>query len=184
MATISTKILVKFIMNKIMKRYFHFIVVLFFPLVTHGEISNAEQTNLQVSPFTQTVFEKLKGQYQGKKWLTLLWSVDCPPCMKELALVQKLQQQKPGLAIVIVNVDTHENSEQQRDEILLHFDLTQHKHLYFRDGLEDQSRYYIDPQWFGELPRSYFIDEAGFFHGKSGLVSKTLLEQWLLTANH
>lgn len=182
MATISAKTLDQFIMSRIMNKYFYLIALLFFPQVTHAEISNAEQTNLQVSPFTQTVFEKIKEQYQGKKWLTLLWSVDCPPCMKELALVQKLQQKNKGLAIVIVNVDTHENSKQQRDEILLHFNLAQHKHLYFRDGSEDQSRYYIDPQWFGELPRSYFIDEAGFFHGKSGLVSKTLLEQWLLTA--
>ncbi len=184
MAAISARTLVKFIMNKIMNRHFYFIVLLFSVQAAHAEISNAEQTSLQVSPFTQTAFEKIKAQYQGKKWLTLLWSVDCPPCMKELALVQTLQQKKQGLAIVIVNVDTHENSNQQRDEILLHFDLAQHKHLYFRDGLEDQSRYYIDPQWFGELPRSYFIDKSGAFHGKSGLVSKTLLEQWLLKANH
>lgn len=149
-----------------------------------AQISNAQRITLQAEPFTQVAFDEIKAKYQGRKWLTLLWSVDCPPCMKELALVQNLQQQKKDIAVVIINVDTYENSEQQRDEILLHFYLTQQKHLYFQENLEDQSRYHIDPQWFGELPRSYFIDEAGIFHGKSGLVSKELLSKWLLTPSH
>ena len=89
---------------------------------------------------------------------------------------------KKDLAVVIINVDTHENSKEERNEILESFELTQRTNLYFREGLADQSRYFIDPQWFGELPRSYFIDETGVFHGKSGLVSKALLAQWLLPA--
>jgi len=94
--------------------------------------------------------------------------------------VQTLQQQQSELAIVIINVDTYEDSEQQRDKILAHFNLMSQTNLHFSDGLEDHSRYLIDPQWFGELPRSYFIDEVGTFHGKSGLASKTLLEKWLI----
>jgi len=158
------------------------IYILTLLLLVISYISNAKPLTLHSEPFTQAVFEQIKKQYQGKKWLTLLWSVDCPPCMKELALIQALQQQKKHLAVVVINVDTHENSEQQREEILQHFELSQQTHLFFRDGFEDQSRYLIDPQWYGELPRSYFIDEAGAFHGKSGLVSKLLLDKWLLAS--
>jgi len=132
--------------------------------------------------FNLTIYEEVKEEYQGQKWLTLLWSVDCPPCMKELAIVQKLQEKQHELAIVIINVDTYEDSDQQRDKILANFNLASQTNLHFSEGLEDQSRYLIDPLWFGELPRSYFIDEAGLFHGKSGLASKQLLEKWLIVA--
>lgn len=104
--------------------------------------------------------------------------------MKELALVQTLLQQKMDLAVVMINVDSDENSTQQRQDILQQFSLTGLRHFYFRDGFEDHSGYLIDPQWFGELPRSYFVDEAGVLHGKSGLVAKALLEQWLLVDNN
>jgi len=162
-----------------------------FALLFIAQISSAEQVALKTQSrlesepinsqvFDSAIYEETKQRYQGKKWLTLLWSVDCPPCMKELAIVQTLQQQQSELAIVIINVDTYEDSEQQRDKILAHFNLMSQTNLHFSDGLEDHSRYLIDPHWFGELPRSYFIDEAGISHGKSGLASKVLLEKWLL----
>ncbi len=142
----------------------------------------AKSKHINSQAFDSAIYKDIKKNYQGKKWLTLLWSVDCPPCMKELAIVQSLQQQQRELAIVIINVDTYEESEQQRDKILAHFNLASQTNLHFSEGLVDQSRYLIDPHWFGELPRSYFIDEAGTFHGKSGLASKQLLEKWLIVA--
>jgi len=168
-------------MNKTISKCLLTLWLLIIAQLSTVQVVNAQQIILPAEPFSQVAFDKMKVKYQGKKWLTLLWSVDCPPCMKELALVQKLQQQKNDIAVVIINVDTYENSKQQRDEVLLAFDLIQRTNLYFQEGLEDQSRYHIDPQWFGELPRSYFIDEKGTFHGKSGLVSKKLLDKWLLT---
>ena len=188
MATLSTRALVEFIMNVLINIKLLAIVLIIISQLTHVQASSVQLDKnqslvLPIQPFTPAAFEKLKEQYQGQKWLTLLWSVDCPPCMKELALVQSLQQQKSDLLVVIINVDTYDNSKEERDEILESFELAQRTNLYFRDWLADQSRYLIDPQWFGELPRSYFIDEKGVFHGKSGLVSKALLEQWLLTAN-
>ena len=175
MATISTRTLAKSVMKKLIQICTSIILALLF--VAN---SNAQQPALDLQAFNKQAFEQVKQKYHGNKWLVLLWSVDCPPCMKELALVQKLQQQKQDLAVVIINVDTGEESASQRREIIRHFDLTNQLHLYFREGLEDHSRFLIDPQWFGELPRSYFIDEAGKFHGKSGLVAKELLQKWLL----
>ena len=131
--------------------------------------------------FNKGQLATLKTQNMGKQWLMLLWSVDCPPCMKELALVQKLQQKQKNLAVVIINTDTEESSEQERADIIKHFKLMNLKNFHFTQGQEAQQRYQVDPQWFGELPRSYFIDEQGKFHGKSGLIAEELLTQWLLT---
>ncbi len=143
--------------------------------------SMAKQKATAFKAFNPQTFAQIKQQYYGQKWLLILWSVECPPCMKELALVKTLQQEQEDLAVVIINVDTGEEHEVQRQEIIAHFQLTQVTQLYFRDGFKAHSRYLIDPQWFGELPRSYFIDEAGVFHGKSGLVDKIILSKWLLT---
>tara|TARA_B110000467_G_scaffold139307_1_gene138637 strand:- start:330 stop:797 length:468 start_codon:yes stop_codon:yes gene_type:complete len=130
--------------------------------------------------FNKLHFEQVKQDKLGQKWLVLLWSVDCPPCMKELALVQKLQQKQEDLAVIMINTDTEESSEKERNDIIKHFDLVNLKSFHFTQGQETQQRYQIDPQWFGELPRSYFIDEQGTFHGKSGLIAEELLTQWLL----
>lgn len=158
--------------------YFSIVVLL---LIT--QVSSAQRLPTGSQPFNQQIFEQIKNQHQGTKWLILLWSVDCPPCMKELALVETLRNRKKDLNVVLINVDTYESSGQQRQEILQHFSLTGLSHFYFRDGFEDHSRYLIDPQWFGELPRSYFVDQAGTFHGKSGLVAKTVMEKWLFSDN-
>jgi thiol-disulfide isomerase/thioredoxin len=130
--------------------------------------------------FTKERFEQIKQKRLGQKWLTLLWSVDCPPCMKELALVQKLQKNQKKLTVLLINTDTEESSDKERVEIIKHFGLTNLESLHFSDGQESQQRYQVDPQWFGELPRSYFINEQGVFHGKSGLIPETLLTQWLM----
>ena len=149
-------------------------------LVMSG-LAQAERASKGSTAFSKLRFEQVKQEKKGQKWLALLWSVDCPPCMKELALVQKLQQKQQNLAVVIINTDTEESSEQERVDIIKHFNLVNLKNFHFTQGQEAQQRYQVDPQWFGELPRSYFIDEQGKFHGKSGLIAEELLIQWLLT---
>ena len=123
----------------------------------------------------------LKKENMGKQWLMLLWSVDCPPCFKELAIIQKLQRQHDDLAVVIINTDASDEINTERSDIIEKFDLTTVTNYHFVDGKGDQSRFYIDPNWYGELPRSYFVESDGKFHGKSGLIAEELLIQWLLT---
>lgn len=155
--------------------------VLLMGMLFMSGLAQAEPVGISSAEFSKARFEQVKQAKIGQKWLALLWSVDCPPCMKELALVQKLQQKQKNLAVVIINTDTEESSEQERDDIIKHFNLVNLKNFHFTQGQEAQQRYQVDPQWFGELPRSYFIDEQGKFHGKSGLIAEELLIQWLLT---
>jgi len=122
----------------------------------------------------------VKTQNMGKQWLMLLWSVDCPPCFKELAIIQKLQNQHDDLAVVIINTDANDEINAERVEIIERFELSKFANFHFLDGKGDQSRFLIDSNWFGELPRSYFVQSNGKFHGKSGLVKESILTQWLL----
>lgn len=130
--------------------------------------------------FNKTKLSTIKTQNMGKQWLMLLWSVDCPPCFKELAIVQKLQRQHDDLAVVIINTDANDETEQERESIIEKFELNNLSNFHFVDGQGDQSRFVIDPNWYGELPRSYFVESSGKFHGKSGLVDQALLTKWLV----
>ena len=130
--------------------------------------------------FDKAQLAMLKTQHMGKQWLMLLWSVDCPPCFKELANIQKLQRQHNDLAVVIINTDANDEVKTERTEIIEKFELGNITHFHFIDGQGDQSRFHIDPHWYGELPRSYFVASDGQFHGKSGLVNKSTLTKWLV----
>lgn len=130
--------------------------------------------------FNQAQLEKVKADNQGKQWLMLLWSVDCPPCFKELAVLQELQKEYNDLAVVIINSDADNALTEERQTVIKQFELTTLTNLHFEDGKADQSRFWVDPQWYGELPRSYFFAKNGEFQSKSGLVNKAMLKKWLL----
>jgi len=129
--------------------------------------------------FNQEQLTLIKKQNMGKQWLMLLWSVDCPPCFKELAIIQKLQNKDNNLAVVIINTDANNDITKERIEIIAKFKLSSVSNFHFIEGENEQSRYIIDSNWYGELPRSYFVDRKGKFHGKSGLVKSTTIGQWL-----
>lgn len=130
--------------------------------------------------FNPEQLTKIKTQKLGEQWLMLLWSVDCPPCFKELGIIQKLQKQHQNLNVVIINTDADDEIKAERIDIINKFELSSLKNFHFVEGQGDRSRYIIDSQWYGELPRSYFIDKSGKFYGKSGLVNQSLLTQWLV----
>jgi len=130
--------------------------------------------------FTRDSFEQVKQQYKDKQWLIILWSVDCPACFKELALLEKIRKEKRHLPVVLINVDDSPEVNLERYKVLAQYKLADLQNLYFVEDQADQSRFMIDSKWYGELPRSYFIDKKGVFHGKSGLLDEALMIHWLL----
>jgi thiol-disulfide isomerase/thioredoxin len=138
------------------------------------------QKMLTEKAFNKGSFAALKKHYKGQRWLLVLWSVDCPPCFKELAMIQSLSTEVAKLPIVIVNADASDDIRLERRNIIKRFELSHLTHLYFLEGQAAKSRYLIDTSWYGELPRSYFIDAAGKFNGKSGLITKQALNSWLI----
>lgn len=150
-----------------------FVLIIFF-------VSCTNYTHASSIAFDKEQLSLVKKQNMGKQWLMLLWSVDCPPCFKELAIIQKLQNLHNDLAVVIINTDADDEISEERAEIIEKFKLTHLSNFHFVDGQRDQSRYIIDSNWYGELPRSYFVQKSGKFHGKSGLVNESILIKWLL----
>jgi len=136
-------------------------------------------TKAAYQPFSNKGFIQIKQKNHGKNWLMILWSVDCPACFKELALIQKLRIKNKDLPVVIINTDDNQEIAVERQKILIQYQLNDLPNMFFNEGQGDKERYYIDPTWFGELPRSYFINEQGEFYGKSGLLEEKHITQWL-----
>jgi len=129
--------------------------------------------------FSKETLLKQQQENKGKRWLMLLWSVDCPPCYKELALLRDLHKHYNLLPIIIINTDDNDEVSEERVQVIKQFNLDDLLNLYFVDGQGAYNRYSIDPHWHGELPRSYFIDEQGKAMGRSGLLSREILVKWL-----
>ena len=145
-------------------------------VLLYGQLSVALAAD---KPFVASTVDQLQQKYQGKNWLMLLWSLDCPPCFKELAVIKQLKSTNAQLPIVIVNVDGFEELTQDRHSVIQQFNLSQLDNYYFVEDDVERSRYQLDPNWHGELPRSYFFDANGKFRAKSGLVDKELIQTWL-----
>jgi len=146
------------------------------------DISHAKNQSLNHNAFNKAAFENMKQQKLGERWLIVLWSLDCPACFKELKLMQTLQLEHKSkrLNVVFINTDDSDEVTFDRQQVLSSYGMLNFSNFYFSDGQGDQSRYQIDPQWYGELPRSYFVDEQGMFYGKSGLLDETLIKKWLV----
>ncbi len=128
-------------------------------------------------PFTNESFATIKQQFAGGEFLLGLWSVDCPPCLVELDMMGELLQKNPDLPFVLISTDPIEDRESAL-EFLEEFDLHERQSYMFADSFTERLRYTIDPNWFGELPRSYFFDALHNMQSHSGIMTIELLQQW------
>ena len=131
----------------------------------------------EIKPFVRGTLADIVTQYQNKAFIVSYWSVDCPPCYKELSMWSGLTNQYPDLPVVLVSTDGMEAKAVVRT--------TRHTlgvaHLpswLFAESAE-RLRFEIDPQWYGELPRTYFYDSSGSRVGVSGLIKRQRVEQWM-----
>lgn len=130
-----------------------------------------------IVPFTSSSFDIIKDEHQGKEFLVGLWSVDCPPCLVELELMSSLLALNPDLPFVLISTDSIE-LKAEAIEFLTDFDLVERKTWMFADNFVEKLRYSIDPNWFGELPRSYFFDTEHNMQSHSGILTEAILKGW------
>ena len=156
-----------------------FLVLLFaisiLPAVTlPNSVQASSPTDLKL--FDVGSFEKIVKEKDKKDHLVILWSFDCPPCIKELQKVSVLNQQYPEYQLTLINTDGLE--EQARVKTLLEkYNLQALDNWIFSDTDEEKLRYDIDARWFGDLPRSYFFPIKGKVKRLRGaLTSAELLE--------
>ncbi|MCW8935049.1 MAG: TlpA family protein disulfide reductase [Gammaproteobacteria bacterium] len=114
-------------------------------------------------------------------FLMVMWSLDCPPCIKELSSLGLLYKQNPDLNMVLVSTDSPARID-EINKLLSKFDLLKIDNRVFSTEPVQRLRYSIDPRWYGELPRSYFHDNhrAGR-SAVTGILNTDHVLSWLKT---
>lgn len=128
--------------------------------------------------FQSDSLAEITKTHKDKPFILIFWSIDCPPCLIELANIQKFEQQFTPLKIVYVSTDSIEQSSDIL-KVLNSFQLEDREHWVFANVMPERLRYAIDPNWYGELPRSYFYDESLKRTAHSGILSSANLQQWV-----
>lgn len=132
----------------------------------------------QHKPFTLQSLKSIESLYSGKPFLLVLWSTDCPPCRVELALLGELKHDFKNFNLVIVATDGFEHSA-QLDKILAEYSLEKTSNWAFKQANSPALKMNIDPDWYGEMPRSYFYNSKHQRIGLSGQLSREGILAWL-----
>lgn len=127
--------------------------------------------------FVAGSLDKILETRIGKPFLMVLWSLECPPCRHEMALLGRTIKADPDFDVVLISTDDFE--EGARTEILLaEYGMDQTESWIFADPHTQRLRYEIDPKWYGELPRAYFYDPQHQRLALSGALQPQHLVAW------
>ena len=102
-----------------------------------------------------------------------LWSLDCPSCYKELAMLAEERKQR-NFNLVLISVDGEEGRGEV-EAVISKYKLTNVDNWLFEEHSSQSLRYEIDPLWYGEVPRSYLFDKTHQRQGVSGVLKKEQL---------
>ncbi|TVT75177.1 MAG: TlpA family protein disulfide reductase [Denitromonas halophila] len=134
----------------------------------------------EFKPFGADGLAQIEARRAGSDFVLVLWSVDCPPCLKELALFGTLTDARARQRLVLIVTDDPERHA-EADVLLKRFGLTDLEHWAFDASEPERLRQRVDPAWFGELPRSYFYPAGQPRQARSGLIDPPTLGRWLST---
>jgi len=141
-------------------------------------LANQQTATIEPTPrhFVSGSMAQITAQ-QKAAYIVNFWSIDCPPCFKEMKMWRELEKQYPSMKVILISTDLPEYQEKVLQTTIdlgvAHFESWQ-----FAASAE-RLRFEIDRNWFGELPRTYFHDRNGNVDAVSGLVKRELVEQWL-----
>ncbi len=128
--------------------------------------------------FQTDSINEISAERNGQRFIVILWSIDCPPCLKELIHLQQFRNRFSKSNLVLVATDDQRNTDKVQ-QILNDYQLNQMDNWIFTGSMPERLRYAIDPAWYGELPRAYFYDESHQRVAYSGKLTETVLESWL-----
>ena len=140
--------------------------------------SSAALASSVLKPFQIDSLQQITDERQGRAFMLVLWSIDCPPCLKELAQLQHYSDQFSDDSLVLISTDDPRHAPSVL-RLLQQHQLEQQDNWIFSGSMPERLRHRIDPGWYGELPRSYFYDESHQRRAHSGILKKPMLEQWL-----
>ncbi len=137
----------------------------------------------EIKAFQADSMTEITGTRNGRPFILILWSTDCPSCLKELGHLQQLRNRLSGADIVLVATDGQQHAAAVQ-QILSDWQLERMDNWNFAGSMPERLRYAIDPGWYGELPRAYFYNAAHQRLARSGVLSAQMLQQWIDSLNN
>ena len=125
--------------------------------------------------FVKGSFAEILAANAGRPFIVSLWSIDCPPCIRELKLWSELHTRYPEMELVLISTDGVD-ARPTINALLQKTGNLQRESWVFADEFEERLRFEIDPQWYGELPRTIFFARDHSRHSISGLLKKAQIE--------
>ena len=129
-------------------------------------------------PFVPGSFEQLLAARRDQPVLVVLWSITCAPCREEFELLAAMRKERPELPLVLISTDDIGDSE-TATAMLTRYALDDVESWIFADANAQRLRFEIDPQWYGEMPRSYLYDAAHSRQAISGSLKREQLAAWM-----
>ncbi len=137
-------------------------------LISFFQSANAEQ--VQLKHFVPGSYQQLLNNNTDKPFMLAIWSTTCSSCLEKMSLLNELQKSRPEINIVMLATDDVSAADQIQT-VLTKNQLTDLENWVFAEENAQKLRYEIDPRWFGELPRTYFLNKKHERHGISGALS-------------
>lgn len=110
---------------------------------------------------------------QRQPTVVALWSLECSHCKKNLQLLGRLAKANPALRVITVAA---EPGQAAHAPMLDRHALAGPRYAYGSDAPEAIA-FGLDPDWAGELPRSFLFDGKGGSVKRSGVLTQTMVEQ-------
>lgn len=129
-----------------------------------------------LNPFVQGSYQTILNAHRPQPFMLVIWSVDCPSCLKDMELISKLHKDHPELKIVMLSTDEPDLSA-EINKILDQHGLSGLENWVFAADDSQRLRYEIDPSWYGEMPRTYFFNRNHQRTGLSGALSLAEFEK-------
>jgi thiol-disulfide isomerase/thioredoxin len=128
------------------------------------------------TPLDRVAASKLldAGSYREPTIVTL-WSSDCSHCKKNLQFLSEYAKTNKRLRIITLAA---EQASSDLGPLLDRYPLPGPRYAYGSDNPEAIA-YAIDPNWAGELPRSYLFNGKGGKEKISGVINAAILEKGL-----
>ncbi len=134
--------------------------------------------DLAPQPFRSGSLTAITAPRTGRAFLLNLWSLNCPPCRAELALLAKLAREHPKFDLVLIAADDPADAGEVQ-AVLADQGLGAVESWIFDEADAQRLRYEIDSGWYGELPRSYFYDASHERIAVSGVLKEDQLSAWV-----
>ncbi len=136
-----------------------------------------------VQAFDASSFTQLRAQHPGQPFVLTFWSTTCAPCRDEMRVLKQLKEHFPQLAIHVVSTDLPDQQAQVLT-FLSRYDPGPVVRWQFSDAFVERVRYSVDPNWRGELPRTYLFNAQHVAQAVSGTMRYAQLAQWAQQQRH